>query len=86
MSRPCFFVQPSTGVTRVEHLDVCPQISADGSLVYTLLTPTELDKVLGVTDLFGFNADYFGKFVLYFILLFLAGYFAGLIARKLGRY
>jgi len=86
MSRPCFFVQPSTGVTRVEHLDVCPQISADGSLVYTLLTPTELDKVLGVTDLFGFNADYFGMFVLYFILLFLAGYFTGLIARKLGRY
>lgn len=86
MSRPCFFVQPSTGVTRVEHLDVCPQISADGSLVYTLLTPTELDKVLGVTDLFGFNADYFGMFVLYFILLFLAGYFTGLIARKLGRH
>lgn len=85
MSRPCFFVEPSTGVTRVEHLDVCPQISADGSLVYTLLTPTELDKVLGVTDLFGFDVEYFGMFVLYFILLFLAGYFTGLIARKLGR-
>ncbi len=85
MSRPCFFVEPSTGVTRVEHLDVCPQISADGSLVYTLLTPTELDKVLGVIDLFGFDPEYFGMFVLYFILLFLAGYFTGLIARKISR-
>jgi predicted permease len=85
MSRPCFFVQPSTGVTRVEHLDVCPQISADGSLVYTLLTPTELDKILGVSDLFGFDPEIFSLIVLYFILLFLAGYFTGLIARKLGR-
>lgn len=85
MSRPCFFVNSSTGVTRVEHLDVCPQISADGSLVYTLLTPTELDKVLGVTDLFGFDLEYFGMFVTYFILLFLAGYFAGLIARRISR-
>ncbi|UZE57641.1 hypothetical protein ONR73_11900 [Aeromonas veronii] len=71
MSRPCFFVDAITGVTRVEHLDVCPQVSADGSLVYTLLTPTELDKVLGMTDLFSFNAEYFGMFVLYFILLFI---------------
>ena len=57
MSRPCFFVDTVTGVTRVEHLDVCPQVSADGSLVYTLLTPMELDKVLGVTDLFGFDPE-----------------------------
>ena len=86
MSRPCFFVDAVTGVTRVEHLDVCPQVSADGSLVYTLLTPTELDKVLGMTDLFSFNAEYFGMFVLYFILLFIGGYTTGLIARKLGRH
>lgn len=85
MARPCFFVDSTTGITRVEHLDVCPQISADGSLVYTLLTPTELDKVLGVTDLFGFDSEYFGMFVLYFILLFLSGYFTGMIARKLSR-
>lgn len=85
MSRPCFFVEPSTGVTRVEHLDVCPQISADGSLVYTLLTPTELDKVLGMADLFSFNAEYFGMFVLYFILLFIGGYTTGMIARKISR-
>lgn len=85
MSRPCFFVDAVTGVTRVEHLDVCPQVSADGSLVYTLLTPMELDKVLSVTDLFGFDPEYFGMFVLYFILLFLAGYFTGLIARKISR-
>lgn len=85
MARPCFFVDSTTGITRVEHLDVCPQISADGSLVYTLLTPTELDKVLGVTDLFGFDTEYFGMFVLYFILLFLSGYFTGMIARKLSR-
>lgn len=85
MSRPCFFVDSTTGVTRVEHLDVCPQTSADGSLVYTLLTPSELDKVLAMSDLFGFDTDYFGMFVLYFILLFIAGYSTGLIARKLGR-
>lgn len=85
MSRPCFFVEPSTGVTRVEHLDVCPQISADGSLVYTLLTPTELDKVLGMTDLFSFNAEHFEMFVLYFILLFIGGYTTGMIARKISR-
>lgn len=85
MSRPCFFVDAVTGVTRVEHLDVCPQVRADGSLVYTLLTPTELDKVLGMTDLFSFNAEYFGMFVLYFILLFIGGYTTGLIARKISR-
>ena len=85
MPRPCFFVDSTTGVTRVEHLDVCPQTSADGSLVYTLLTPTELDRVFATADLFGFDPEIFGAFVLYFILLFLGGYFTGLIARKLGR-
>lgn len=85
MARPCFFIQPSTGVTRVEYLDICPQISADGSLVYTLLSQSELDKAIATSDLFGFDAEIFGMFVLYFILLFLGGYFGGLITRKLGR-
>jgi len=43
-------------------------------------------QMKSIPDLFGFNADYFGMFVLYFILLFLGGYFTGLIARKLGRH
>jgi hypothetical protein len=85
MARPCFFIQPSTGVTRVEYLDICPQTSADGSLVYTMLSQPEFDKVMATSDLFGFDPDLFSKFVLYFILLFLSGYFGGLIARKLGR-
>ncbi|MDE7526822.1 hypothetical protein [Aeromonas salmonicida] len=85
MSRPCLFIQPSTGVTRVEYLDICPQVSADGSLVYTLLSQSELDKVMATSDLFGFDPALFGKLVVYFILLFLSGYFGGLMARKLGR-
>ncbi|EGX6953961.1 hypothetical protein JFQ84_002122 [Aeromonas hydrophila] len=84
MARLCFFVDGAGG-TRVQQLDTCPKTGPDGSLVYTALTQVEADKLMLTADLFSFDPDLFSKFVLYFILLFLSGYFGGLMARKLGR-
>ncbi|ASI23390.1 hypothetical protein CE456_12675 [Aeromonas salmonicida] len=84
--RACLFIDDVYNSSYMRVLDVCPDTGPRGELVFAMVTQAELTQMKSIPDLFGFNADYFGMFVLYFILLFLGGYFTGLIARKLGRH
>ncbi|PJG58831.1 hypothetical protein [Aeromonas cavernicola] len=83
--RACLFIDELTNRSYMRALDTCPEIGTRGELVFAMITPAELSQIKTIPDLFGLDLDLFGYFVLYFILLFLGGYFTGLIARKLGR-
>ncbi|MDH0349093.1 hypothetical protein [Aeromonas dhakensis] len=85
MRRPCIFVARNSNSVYIQTYETCPAVGARGEVVYTALTQVEVDKLMLSADLFSFDPDLFSKFVLYFILLFLSGYFGGLMARKLGR-
>ncbi|MND69167.1 hypothetical protein D3C80_606310 [compost metagenome] len=52
---------------------------------YILMTQTDYDKVSGLADLLVFDSDQFMQITGYLILLFISGYVAGIIARKLSR-
>lgn len=83
--RACLFIDDVYNSSYMKVLDSCPDIGPRGEFVFAMVTPSELKQMQSIPDLFGFDKDIFGMFVLYFILLFLGGYFTGLIARKLGR-
>lgn len=85
MRRPCILVAQDSDDIFMQILETCPDVGPRGEVVYTAFTQSEIDKLTVAVDLFSFDSVLFGKFTVYFILLFLSGYFAGLIARKLGR-
>ncbi|WP_349922267.1 hypothetical protein [Aeromonas veronii] len=85
MLRPCFFVGAGSDAVYIRNLETCPDIGPQGETVFTALTQAEYKNAASLNELFGFDAEIFSMFLMYYVLLFVSGYFAGLIARKLGR-